>query len=95
MQKIDKEELKTAVWDAIERLFGVYGASKTGLVLISHDATKNYAVLRCTNTTLEMVRASLASIMEINSKPAVIHVLGVAGTLKSLRKKFSPVNNYG
>ena len=33
-QKIDEEDLKTAVWNAVSRLFGEYGASRAGLVLI-------------------------------------------------------------
>ncbi len=90
VQEIDEKELKNTVWNAVMRLFGEYGASKMGLFFISYDATKNYAVLRCTNTALDMVRASLASITEINLKPAAIHVLGVSGTLKSLREKFPP-----
>jgi len=90
IQVVEERELKNAVWNAVERLFGEYGASKTGFVLISYDSSKNYAVLRCANTALEPFRASLASITEINGKPAVIQVLGVSGTLKSLKRKFPP-----
>lgn len=91
-QKIDEEDLKTAVWNAVSRLFGEYGASRAGLVLIEYDETKNYAVWRCENVALELARASLASITEINSKPAMIHVSGVSGTLKSLRRNLHPDN---
>jgi RNase P/RNase MRP subunit POP5 len=90
VQEIDEKELKNTVWNAVLRLFGEYGASKMGLFFISYDSTKKYAVLRCTNTALNMVRASLASITEINLKPSAIHVLGISGTLKSLREKFPP-----
>jgi len=34
-----------------------------------------------------MVKASIASITEINGKPVAIHIVGVSGTLKALRKK--------
>lgn len=90
VQEIEERELKNTVWNAVLRLFGEYGASKMGLFFISYDAIKNYAVLRCTNTALDIVRASLASITEINLKPSAIHVLGISGTLKSLREKFPP-----
>lgn len=89
LHEVEERELKNAVWNAVERLFGEYGASKTGFVLISYYASKNYAVLRCSNTALEPFRASLASITEINGMPAAIHVLGVSGTLNSLKRKFS------
>jgi len=90
LQESDEQELKNTVWNAVLRLFGEYGASKTGLFFVSYDATKSYAVLRCTNAALDMVRASLASITEISLKPAAIHLLGISGTLKSLREKFPP-----
>jgi ribonuclease P/MRP protein subunit POP5 len=90
LQEIDEKELKNTVWNAVLRLFGEYGASKTGLFFVSYDSTKNYAILRCTNAALDMVRASLASTTEINLKPAAIHLLGISGTLKSLREKFPP-----
>jgi ribonuclease P/MRP protein subunit POP5 len=91
VQGIEEKELKRAVWDAVERLFGEYGASKTGFVLINYDSAKNYAVLRCASSMLEAFRASLASLTEIDGKPAAIHVLGVSGTLKSLKRKFPPI----
>jgi RNase P/RNase MRP subunit POP5 len=90
LQEIEEKELKNAIWYTIARLFGEYGASRTGFVLINYDAAKNYAVLRCANAALDMFRASLASITEIYGKPTAIHVLGISGTLKSLEKKFQP-----
>lgn len=86
--KINESDLEDALFGAVSRLFGEYGVSKAGLVLLSHDAVKNCAVLRCTNISLDLVKASLASIMEIGSEPAAIRVLGVSGTLRSLRRKF-------
>jgi ribonuclease P/MRP protein subunit POP5 len=88
VQGIDESDLENAFLGSVSRLFGEYGVSKAGLVLLSHDAVKNCAVLRCTNTSLDMVKASLASITEIGSKPAAVHILGVSGTLRSLRRKF-------
>jgi ribonuclease P/MRP protein subunit POP5 len=88
IQGIDESDLENAFLGSFSRLFGEYGISKAGLVLLSHDAVKNCAVLRCTNTALDMVMASLASITEIRSKPAAVHILGVSGTLRSLRRKF-------
>jgi ribonuclease P/MRP protein subunit POP5 len=91
VQEIEERELKNAIWNTLGRLFGEYGASKTGFVLISYDTAKNYAVLRCASPMLEAFRASLASLTEISGKPAAIHVLGVSGTLKSLKRKFRPI----
>lgn len=76
-----------AVWGAVTRLFGEYGASQANLNLIEYDDQRNYAVLRCSHKALHMVRAAVASITEINGTPAAIQVPAVSGTLKALRKK--------
>lgn len=86
-QPIDEGTLLNAVKDSVRRLFGEYGASKTNLKMISYIPEKRQFVIRCSHTMLEKVRASIASIIEINDKPTTIHVVGVSGTLKALSKK--------
>ncbi len=88
IEEVEERELKNAVWKTIERLFGEYGASRASFVLINYDAAENYAVFRCAHQAIEPFKASLASITEINGKPAAVHILGVSGTLKTLRMKF-------
>ena len=87
-QTVNERELIDTVWGAVHQLFGEYGASQVGLTLIEYDPKGDYAVVRCSHKALEMVRASIASILKIKEKPVAIHVIGVSGTLKSLRKKF-------
>ena len=86
-QSINERDLMDAIWKALLKLFGEYGASQARLTLIEYNSQKKYAIVRCLNEALEMVRASIASITEINDKPTVIHVLRISGTLKALRKK--------
>ena len=86
-QPINRGNVMDAVWKAVHQLFGEYGASQASLILIECNSQRNYAIVRCSHTAVEMVRASIVSITEINGKPAAIHVLGVSGTLRALRKK--------
>jgi len=86
-QLLNEKDVIHTIWSAILKLFGEYGASQVNLALIEHDPQKSYAVVRCLHKALEMVKASIASITEINGKPAAIHIVGVSGTLKALRKK--------
>ena len=81
------KEFMDAVWGAVTRLYGEYGASLTGLTLIDYDAEKNAAVLRVALVAVGMVRASLASIVAVGRGEAAVHVVAVSGTLKSLREK--------
>jgi len=86
-QPVKERDIMDAVWNAVLKLFGEYGASQANLSLMEYDPQRNYVVVRCSHTALERVRASTASVTEINGKPAVIHVMGVSGTLRALRKK--------
>ena len=86
-QSVSKNELMDTLWTALLRLYGEYGASQAGLKLIEFTSKRGNAIIRCWKDAVEMVRASIASITEIEAKPATIHVLRVSGTLKALRKK--------
>jgi len=86
-QIINEKDVIDAIWNAILKLFGEYGASQVSLALIEYNPQKSYAVVRCLHKALEMLKASIASITEINGKPAAVHIAGVSGTLKALRKK--------
>jgi len=84
---LSSKDLMDAVWDAVSKLYGEYGASKAGLALISYDVDKKLAIIRTVHSALEMVRAALASITSIRNKPAAIHVITVSGTIKTLSRK--------
>lgn len=84
---IEGKEIMNAIWNAILQLFGEYGASQTNLQLIEYNSQKNHAIIRCSHKALEMVKASITSITEINGKLAAIYALRVSGTLRALRKK--------
>ncbi len=79
-----EREFIDAVWAAVTKLYGEVGASLTGLALINFDEEHKVAVLRVSLATLNMLRASLATITSIASKETSVHVLGVSGTLKAL-----------
>ena len=91
--KVDSEEIfgsrefMDAVWNAVLKLYGEYGMSRSGLMLINYDAEKGLAVIRTMHTTVEMVRAALASITKIQDKPVAIHVLTISGTIRTLHKR--------
>jgi RNase P/RNase MRP subunit POP5 len=76
-----------AVWKAILKLYGEYGASRTGLSLIDFNSERKLGTIRTSQTAVEMVRAALASVVKIGDKPAAIHVLTVSGTIRALHKK--------
>jgi RNase P/RNase MRP subunit POP5 len=86
-EAFDYHEFMDAVWNAVSRLFGEYGASQTGLSLIDYDEAEKLAVIRTWHKTLEMVRTALASMTQIGNKQLALHVLAVSGTIKALHEK--------
>jgi ribonuclease P/MRP protein subunit POP5 len=82
-----RKEFMDAVWSAVAKLYGEYGASQTSLALIDYDAEEKTAVIRTSLATLDLVRASLASITSLADSKAAVHVLAVSGTIKALRKR--------
>ena len=82
-----RKEFIDSVWGAITKLYGEYGASLTNLALIKYDLEKKTAVLRTNLSTLNMVKASLASITLIADNEAAVHVTAVSGTIKALFQK--------
>ncbi|MGQ9641684.1 MAG: Rpp14/Pop5 family protein [Candidatus Bathycorpusculaceae bacterium] len=85
-EKFEAKEFMDAVWNAVLKLYGEYGASKTGLTLISYNEERRFVIIRTFHTAVEMIRAALASITRLADKPAAIHVVKVSGTLRALHK---------
>ena len=83
----NRRELLDAVWGAVTRLYGEHGASQTSLALIDYDLEKKTAVLRTSLATLDLVRASVATITSIADKEAAVHVTAISGTIKALHQK--------
>jgi RNase P/RNase MRP subunit POP5 len=88
---VESREFIDTVWSAITKLYGEYGASKTGLTLINYEVEKRFAVVRILHSAVVMVRAALASITRIGDEPATVHVTRVSGTLKALYEKTSKI----
>ena len=79
-----EREFVDAIWMSVTKLYGEVGASLTGLALINFDLERKVAVIRVSLAALDMLRASLPTIISISGKEASVHVLGVSGTIKAL-----------
>jgi RNase P/RNase MRP subunit POP5 len=85
----EANELTDAIWSAIIKLYGEYGASQAGISMIRFDADRRLAIVRVANTACDNVRTALAMVTSITEKPVSIHVTAVSGTIKALSKRFT------
>ena len=88
-QPVNKEAIMKAVWNMIYQLFGEFGACQAALSFISFDQERQIIILRCSHKTLDMVKATVATVTMIGAKPAFLQVITVSGTLKALRKNLN------
>jgi RNase P/RNase MRP subunit POP5 len=79
-----QKEFIDAVWHAVTRLYGEYGASMTSMALIDYDVEQKIAIVRTNLNTVDNLRTALALITSILGKQAGVHVLAVSGTIKAL-----------
>lgn len=84
-----QKEVVDAIWGALLKLFGEYGASRSGLAPISYDLESKIGIVRVAHMEVEKLRAALASITKVGAAAASIHVLSVSGTLRALREKIA------
>jgi len=100
---IDEEIIKNTLWNQIFRLFGEYGTSQTGLWIIYYDLENKRGVIRTSLKFYENVRSALALITSMfvkqddktkrNNHNVIFHVLGVTGTIKTIKEKYFFVPN--
>ncbi|MFQ6095454.1 MAG: Rpp14/Pop5 family protein [Candidatus Bathyarchaeia archaeon] len=88
--EVDRKRLADAVYDSLLGLFGEFGASLAELRLIDYYPKSKCAIFRCTHKALEMVKASIVAVKEVDGKKASTQIVCVSGTLKALRKKLIP-----
>jgi RNase P/RNase MRP subunit POP5 len=84
---LNKEKLNSVIHFAIKRVHGERGLMEIDPHIISHDANSNEAVIRCRNSSVNKLRASLTLITNFDEYAISIFVLKASGTIKSLKKE--------
>jgi RNase P/RNase MRP subunit POP5 len=84
-----EREFIDAVWGAVTRLFGEFGASQASISLINYDQEHKFAVIRTNLNATNNVRAALVTITSFLGRGAAVHVLAVSGTIKALYRRLS------
>jgi len=87
LNNLDDKIIGDTLFDAVSKYQGVKGLSMANLKLIEFNPENNFGIVRCSNTYIREVQASIALIDNIMGKLACIHVDRVSGTIRALRDK--------
>lgn len=85
-------EIIHCIWRMLLSLFGEVGGSRTNFWLIDYSEN-GCGILRCTHKSVDIMKSVLAAIYELNGSPLIIHVLGVSGTVRGVRRFFQENQN--
>ena len=84
---LNKEKLNSVINFAIKRVHGERGLMEIDPHIISYNAKSNESFIRCRNSSVNKLRASLTLITNFDEHTMSIFVLKASGTLKSLKKE--------
>ncbi|NOZ77297.1 MAG: hypothetical protein GXO65_06475 [Euryarchaeota archaeon] len=86
--RIEKEEFIRSLWGEATAFFGEERAAELNLWVMDYHPETGTGFLVCRHDRLEVVRGALGLVGRIGGRRAGIGVLGVSGTVKSLKRKF-------
>jgi ribonuclease P/MRP protein subunit POP5 len=87
-EEVGKDELVRALWGEAISFFGEERAADMNLWVMGYNPRTLTGFLVCRRDRVTMVRACLGLLDRINGRRVGIRVLGVSGTVKSLKRKF-------
>ena len=83
---VTREELIREMFSCVGSLIGDVGSSKCGIRVLTFEDSKG--IIQCAHTKTEQTRAAVATITHIGGKRAVVHILGISGTVAGATEKY-------
>ena len=84
---LTKERVKSIIYYAVKNLLGEQGLIEVSPRVLYFNGKSNEAIVRCTHSSMNKLRASLALVTESNDHSISIIVMRVSGTMKSLKEE--------
>ena len=87
---IEYGDFVSSVWNSMLEFLGEYGAAEAKLWLIQnlYEEKSQKGVIKCGHEYVEKVRAFLSLIQIVGETKSIVSVLGVTGTIKSIKDKY-------
>lgn len=89
-QIADKGLIASAIASKTRELVGSIGLAKAGLIFIKekYDAQQGKGMFRVSNTSVDLLRASLAMVDNIAGQPVIVRSLGVSGMISTAESRY-------
>ncbi len=84
--KFEKKHIEDLIWNEIGNHFGSVGSSRIGMFFSYFNLEKQFGIIRCTNHSLQSIRAVFSFITDIEDEKVLFHIMKVSGTIRSLVK---------
>ncbi|MHC1608702.1 MAG: Rpp14/Pop5 family protein [Candidatus Methanofastidiosia archaeon] len=84
-EKFIEEEARRALWQSLLAFKGEHGAAKSRVWMSSWDTDTGIGIIRCAITSVDDVIVALKLIPNIRKEAVNFIVLGVSGTIESLK----------
>lgn len=84
--KYEKKQIEDLVWKEIGNHFGSVGSSRIGMFFSYFSLEEQFGIIRCTNHSLQSIRAVFSFITDIEDEKVLFHIMKVSGTIRSLVK---------
>ena len=85
--EVEKEDMISAIWESTLSLFGEFEGVNFRLIEVGNNA----GIVMCPHREVNKLKIALTMIDRAGDKKVLPIILGVAGTIKSCRKKYLEV----
>ncbi|HLD49183.1 MAG TPA: Rpp14/Pop5 family protein [archaeon] len=85
---IEYGDFVNSMWNLMLEFLGEFGTAEAKVWLIQNLYQEQKGVIKCAHDYVENVRAFLSLIQIIGETKSVVRILGVTGTIKSIKDKY-------
>ncbi len=85
-KKFSEKEAKKVIWDKFLQLYGEVGCAESKYWIMSFDSDKGIGILRSDLKSVEKAKAGLLLLTKIDKNSVIPLILGISGTIKSLKE---------
>jgi ribonuclease P/MRP protein subunit POP5 len=85
--KLLENEVHSSLWKTMKNFFGEFGCAENKIWLVSFNASSGKGILRCSNESIDAVKAAVLFLGSVGETRVVPKTILVSGGIKRLKEK--------